>query len=497
MTRFQRQDNLIQTQVSFDKDIEELKRAVTSITDTDTSTLAPKDSPVFTGNPTAPTPLTADNDTSLATTAFVKAQGYVTGTHTHAQADITNLVTDLAAKAPLASPVFTGNPTAPTPLTADNDTSIATTAFVKAQGYAAGTHTHAQADITNLVTDLAAKAPLASPVFTGNPTAPTPLTADNDTSVATTAYVKAQFPIAQSSVTNLVTDLAGKAATSHTHPQADITNLVTDLSNKATTLSANTFTGIQTFTSRTDFTRSPAADGLVARLYRGTDTTPGANILDIRNHADTATLASINKDGAWDGSIDISAGTITVEGNVQPTITRGAAFPGSPSDGDIHIIETINVTNQTNSNITWAFMYESSESTAHKWRFIGGPPICKLASSGPVLSTQTAMTPYSTTGLGVPKTGIYIATATISLESQNGGARMYCAPGVIGAAPGFSDAAEGWANVANACTLTKTRQLTVTTAQTVEVYFRNATASSGSGWFSGQSLYMFPVKVTP
>ena len=35
-------------------------------------------SPVFTGNPQAPTPLTADNSTSLATTAFVKAQGYLT-----------------------------------------------------------------------------------------------------------------------------------------------------------------------------------------------------------------------------------------------------------------------------------------------------------------------------------------------------------------------------------------------------------------------------------
>jgi len=38
-------------------------------------------------------------------------------------------------KAPLASPALTGNPTAPTPSTSDNDTSIATTAFVKAQGY--------------------------------------------------------------------------------------------------------------------------------------------------------------------------------------------------------------------------------------------------------------------------------------------------------------------------------------------------------------------------
>lgn len=41
-----------------------------------------------------------------------------------------------ATKANLASPVFTGDPQAPTPATADNDTSIATTAFVKNQGYA-------------------------------------------------------------------------------------------------------------------------------------------------------------------------------------------------------------------------------------------------------------------------------------------------------------------------------------------------------------------------
>jgi len=56
--------------------------------------------------------------------------------------------------------------------------------------YAASSHTHAQADVTNLVTDLAAKAPLASPALTGDPTAPTPTAADNDTSIATTAFVK-------------------------------------------------------------------------------------------------------------------------------------------------------------------------------------------------------------------------------------------------------------------------------------------------------------------
>jgi len=40
----------------------------------------------------------------------------------------------LALKAPLASPVFTGNPTAPTPAQFDNDTSLATTAFLKRMG---------------------------------------------------------------------------------------------------------------------------------------------------------------------------------------------------------------------------------------------------------------------------------------------------------------------------------------------------------------------------
>jgi hypothetical protein len=148
-----------------------------------------------------------------------------------------------ALKAPLADPVFTGDPKAPTPATADNDTSIATTAFVKAQGYgaavppatvaplmdgaaavgsvakyakedhihptdtsrAASTHTHAQGDVTNLVSDLALKAPLASPTFTGDPKSVTPATADNDTSIATTAYVQAQGYALASSIQPIAT----------------------------------------------------------------------------------------------------------------------------------------------------------------------------------------------------------------------------------------------------------------------------------------------------
>jgi hypothetical protein len=60
---------------------------------------------------TATTPATADNNTNVATTAFVKAQNY----------------------APLASPTLTGTPAAPTAATGTNTTQIATTAFVNAE----------------------------------------------------------------------------------------------------------------------------------------------------------------------------------------------------------------------------------------------------------------------------------------------------------------------------------------------------------------------------
>ncbi len=92
-----------------------------------------------------------------------------------AESDVTNLVSDLAAKAPLASPTFTGTPSLPTGTTAstqsaaDSSTKLATTAFVTT------------AD--NL------KANLASPTFTGTVTVP-------NGSAATDAAAFGQIPTA-------------------------------------------------------------------------------------------------------------------------------------------------------------------------------------------------------------------------------------------------------------------------------------------------------------
>lgn len=141
----------------------------------------------------------------------------------------------LALKAPLASPTFTGTPTAPKATKGDNTTQIATTSFVKEavddvkadlaaafkfKGVVANlTELEAIVDpangdvyqVTNPGTgksnaeyayngaawielgteiDLSGYAPLASPAFTGTPTAPTPTADDDSTKVATTAYVQ-------------------------------------------------------------------------------------------------------------------------------------------------------------------------------------------------------------------------------------------------------------------------------------------------------------------
>lgn len=93
--------------------------------------------------------------------------------------------------APLASPVFTGDPQAPTPAIADNDTSIATTAWVQTELTIAFAAQIAPTAAFCTAASGCGFAPLASPVFTGIPAAPTAAPGTNTTQLATTAYVDA------------------------------------------------------------------------------------------------------------------------------------------------------------------------------------------------------------------------------------------------------------------------------------------------------------------
>jgi hypothetical protein len=60
----------------------------------------------------------ADTAALVLTTDSRMTNARTPTTHTHPQADVTNLVTDLAAKAPVASPTFTGTVTVVSPTAA-------------------------------------------------------------------------------------------------------------------------------------------------------------------------------------------------------------------------------------------------------------------------------------------------------------------------------------------------------------------------------------------
>ena len=160
---------------------------------------APVASPNFTGTPTAPTAAQTVNDTTIATTAYVKAaiaaQSVVTSFNSRTgNITLTGADVSAAGGALLASPTFTGTPSAPTATAGTSSTQLATTAFVtNAIGTTVssfngrnGAVTLSGADITG-----AGGALLASPAFSGTPTAPTPGAGTNNTQLATTAFVMA------------------------------------------------------------------------------------------------------------------------------------------------------------------------------------------------------------------------------------------------------------------------------------------------------------------
>ncbi|RWC91646.1 MAG: hypothetical protein EOS72_03035 [Mesorhizobium sp.] len=141
-----------------------INQLVTSI-----GTKAPLASPGFSGSPTAPTQIAGDVSTKLANTQFVDVS--------------------FAKK---ASPAFTGTPTAPTAAAGTNTQQLATTAFVKAAiDVVLGGVSAAFDTLSEIATALGLKAPLASPGFTGIPTAPTAALGTNTTQLATTAFVAA------------------------------------------------------------------------------------------------------------------------------------------------------------------------------------------------------------------------------------------------------------------------------------------------------------------
>ena len=284
-------------------------------------TKAPLDSPHLSGTPTSPTPEPGTKNTQIANAAFVYAaiNALINGapgtmdTLKEIAAAINNdpkfsetINNALALKAPLASPVFTGTPTAPTASQGTNSTQIANTAFVKEAITALINGAPGTLDTlkeiaaainndpnfsTTINNALALKAPLASPALTGIPTAPTAAQGTNNTQIATTAYVRAAISALVGSSPEALDTLNELAAALGNDP------------NFATTMT-NALAGKQPLDATLTALAALATGANKLPYFTGKDTVAQTDLTSVGRDilAKTSTLAVIQYLGLGEGS---------------------------------------------------------------------------------------------------------------------------------------------------------------------------------------------------
>jgi hypothetical protein len=309
---------------------------------------APLASPAFSGSPTAPTTIADTSSTQVATTAFVLGQAgalaptmdgtatvgtslrYTRQDHVHP--------TD-TSRAPIASPTFTGTLRAPTIAATGaltlNAISVATTdqlpvlattslvGLVKPDGTTitvdgtgkivavggGGGLTDAVSDGSSygrLNATWAKVAPLASPVLTGSPAAPTAAVDTNTTQLATTAFVISQAgtaaPIMDSSGSTTAGTSTRFARQDHIHPS--------DSSRYPTTNPVGYQTALQVSAAITPTLR-----------YANSAINSGF-VVNQRNYASgTALAANAFGHDRWKGGAGGCTYTFTQSGNPSTTLT--------------------------------------------------------------------------------------------------------------------------------------------------------------------------------
>jgi hypothetical protein len=203
--------------------------------------------------------------------------------------------------APLASPSLTGTPSAPTAVKGTSTTQLATTAFVAAATPAASdtvaglVELATAAEVTTgtdgvravtpagLKVELDKKADLASPAFSGAPTAPTAAGGTNNTQIATTAFVAAATPAASETGRGLVELATAAEVTTGTDTTRAVTpaGLKVELDKKAN--QATTYT-------KTEVDAALAGKADVATTYTKTEVDTALGSYMPKNIASLPTL---------------------------------------------------------------------------------------------------------------------------------------------------------------------------------------------------------------
>jgi hypothetical protein len=302
----------------------------------------------------------------------------------------------------LASPAFTGTPTAPTAAFNTNTTQLATTAFVLGQASGAapvidgtatiGTSTaFARAD--HVHPSDTTRATLASPTFTGVPAGPTATASTNTTQLATTAFVLAQASSAapnmdgtQATGTSLfyaradhvhASDTSRAALASPTFtgvPAGPTATAGTNTTQFATTafvtaaVSAST-TGVSSYNTRTGAVVPASGDYTVAQVtgaaplasptFTGTPASVTAAV--DTNTTEIATTAFVLAQVSAtvpviDGTASVGSGTrFALSNHVHPTDTTRAALAG-PTFTGVPAAPTAAVSTNTTQVATTAFV---------------------------------------------------------------------------------------------------------------------------------------------
>jgi hypothetical protein len=385
---------------------------------------APIASPGLTGTPTAPTAAQADSSTTLATTAFVHAAVSALGTTVQSFNNRTGTVTlignDISAAggALLAGPAFSGVPTAPTATVGTATTQLATTAFVQAAiaAVSAGvssfnTRTGAVTLTTGDITG-AGGAPLASPNLTGVPTAPTPAQTSNDTTVATTSFVKAA--------------VAAGGVSSFNSRTGAVTLQANDLSAVGGALLAGpNFTGVPTgptATAGTNTTQIATTAFVMAALATA------GGVTSFNSRAGAVTLSTADITGAGGSTGVIAVRVFTASGTYTPTAGTSKAIVecvgGGGSGGPCQ-----------NTAADGAYAASGGGSGGYSRKLVTAAQI----GASQVITVGNGGNPTGGTGAANPGASSSFGTLCIALGGQGGGVPN--SAGGAGGAVGTGDVA--------------------------------------------------------
>jgi len=175
----------------------------------------------------------------------------------------------------------------------------------------------------------------------------------------------------------------------------------------------------------------------------------------------------------------------------------GTTLPGSPVDGQ----EAILVDSTTSPSYQWRFRYNSSNSTAYKWEFVGGAAALNEVTASEVrLGGGTTYADITTAGpqLTAPRAGVYDVAIGAAMYNDAGGGPAYMSYQIGATAAVDADALyalqPNGVTVAGQWNLSRVRRKTLASGDALVAKYKVAT--TGNGAYANRWMTLIPVRVS-